>query len=122
MPVVTNNQLTLDFDPGLSERHPSLLACVREAALTHRSPLKTIAADMDLSQSELSRKLGDNPNDPRQFTVNDLEAFIKATGDVSTVYYLVEKYLQDDEQKQKRALSALIKKMPDILALLKAAA
>ena len=122
MPVVASNQLTLDFEPGMTERHSTLLSCIREAAITQRNPLKTIAADMDMSQSELSRKLGDNPNDVRQFTVNDLEAFIKATGDTTPIYYLVEKYLQDDESKQRRALTALIKKMPDILALLKAAA
>jgi len=121
MPVVASNQLTLDFEPGLTERHTSLLACVREAALTHRNPLKTIAADMDMSQSELSRKLSDNPDDKRNFSVADLEAFIAATGDTSPIYYLIEKYLHDDDQKRKRAISALVKRMPDILALLEAA-
>ena len=86
MPVVASNQLTLDFEPGLTERHTCLLSCIREAAHTHRNPLKTIAADMDMSQSELSRKLSDNPNDVRQFTVGDLEAFILATGDTTPVY------------------------------------
>ena len=30
MSVLSGNQLTLDFEPGLAERHASLLACVRE--------------------------------------------------------------------------------------------
>ena len=121
MTVAPASQLTLDFMPGLTERHISALDCVKQCAYSHRNPLKTIAADMDMSQSELSRKLANNPDDPRNFSLNDLEKFIAATGDVTPIYYLVEKYLEDEESKQKRALSELIKRMPEILTLLKAA-
>lgn len=117
--VHSTNQLTLDFDPGLADRHESLLSCIRQCAYTHRSPLKTIASDMDQSQSELSRKLSGNPEDPRRFTVDDLEKFIKATGDVTPVLYLVEKYLADEEAKQRAANQQLAKMLPDILALIK---
>lgn len=121
MSIKSSSQLTIDFTPGLTERHESLLDCVRECAYTNRNPLKTIAADMDLSQSELSRKLANNPEDPRKMSVGDLEKFIVATGDTTPIYYLIEKYLQDDSAKQKQAVSALVKVMPDILALLKQA-
>lgn len=121
MSIKSSSQLTIDFTPGLTERHESLLDCVRECAYTNRNPLKTIAADMDLSQSELSRKLANNPEDPRKMSVGDLEKFIVATGDTTPIYYLIERYLQDDSAKQKQAVSALVKAMPDILALLKQA-
>lgn len=114
-------QLTLDFMPGLSERHASALDCVRECAYTHRNPLKTIAADMDMSQSELSRKLSGNPDDSRRFTLDDLEHFIAATGDLTPIYFLVEKYLADDEIKQCRALCELAKIAPQLAALIKQA-
>lgn len=117
--VHSTNQLTLDFQPGLAERHDSLLACVRQCAYTHRNPLKTIAADMDQSQSELSRKLAGNPDDPRRFSVDDLEKFIQATGDITPVLYLVEKYLADEEAKQRAAHQQLAKMLPDVLALIK---
>lgn len=117
--VHSSSQLTLDFEPGLSERHDSLLACVRQCAYTHRSPLKTIAADMDQSQSELSRKLAGNLDDPRRLSVDDLERFIKATGDVTPVLYLVEKYLADEDAKQRAAHQQLAKMLPDVLALIK---
>jgi hypothetical protein len=120
MTTVSNSQLTLDFTPGLSERHATILDCVRAATYTHRNPLKTIAADMDLSQSELSRKLSGNPEDHRRFTVEDLEKFIAATGDMTPIYYLVEKYLTDEDVKQRRALAELAKQLPDVLALIKA--
>lgn len=118
-PVVSSSQLTLDFEPGLTERHHCALSVVREGAYSHRNPLKTLAADMDMSQSELSRKLGDNPNDPRQFTLNDLEKYLQASGDMTPLYYLIEKYLADDELKQRRAVAELSKQLPNILALVK---
>lgn len=83
MPIKSPTQLTIDFTPGLTERHDSLLDCIRHGAYSHRNPLKTIAADMDMSQSELSRKLGNNPDDPRKLSVGDLEKYIQATGDTS---------------------------------------
>jgi hypothetical protein len=120
MTVVSTSQLTLDFTPGLAERYASALDCVRAAAYSHRNPLKTISADMDMSQSELSRKLSGNPDDSRRFTLEDLELFITATGDLSPIYYLVEKYLTDEDVKQRRALSELARQLPEVLALIKA--
>lgn len=121
MTQVSSTQLTLDFEPGLTEKYPHLLDCVRGAAYTHRNPLKTIAADMDVSQSDLSRKLAGNPEDPRRFSLDDLERFLDATGDMSPVYWLVAKYLQDERVKQDRALQELAKQMPTLLALIAAA-
>lgn len=121
MTQVSSTQLTLDFEPGLTEKFPHLLDCVRATAYTHRNPLKTIAADMDVSQSDLSRKLAGNPDDPRRFSLDDLERFIDATGDMSPVYWLVAKYLQDERVKRDRALQELATQMPTLLALIAAA-
>lgn len=121
MSLNSATQLTIDFTPGLTERHDCLLDCVRQGAYSHRNPLKTIAADMDMSQSELSRKLANNPDDPRRLSVGDLERYIEATGDTTPIYWLIEKYLQDDSIKQKQAIAALTKALPDLLALLKSA-
>lgn len=118
-PVHSTNQLTLDFEPGLAERHETLLACVRQCAYTNKNPLKTIAADMDQSQSELSRKLSGNKDDPRRFSVDDLEHFIKATGDTTPILYLVEKFMADNETKQRAAHEQLARMLPDVLALIK---
>ncbi len=117
--VHSASQLTLDFEPGLVERHETLLACIRQCAYTNRNPLKTIAADMDMSQSDLSRKLSGNPDDPRRFSVDDLERFVSETGDVTPILYLVEKYLADEDTKQRAAHQRLAKMLPDVLALIK---
>lgn len=121
MPLNSATQLTIDFTPGLTERHDCLLDCIRQGAYSHRNPLKTIAADMDMSQSELSRKLANNPDDTRRLSVGDLEKYIQATGDTTPIYWLIEKYLQDDTVKQRQAMAALTKALPDLLALFKAA-
>lgn len=121
MTQVSSNQMTLDFEPGLSEKHPHLLDCIRSAAYTHRNPLKTIAADMDVSQSDLSRKLAGNPEDPRRFSVDDFERFLIATGDVTPIYWLIERFLQNEKLKHDRALQELAKQMPQLLALIAAA-
>ncbi len=119
MPALSASQLTLDFAPGLAERHDTLLACLRQCAYSNRNPLKTLAADMDMSQSELSRKLASNPDDTRRFSVEDLERFILATGDTTPILYLVEKYLADTDQKQRAAEQQLAKMLPDVLALIR---
>lgn len=116
-----SHQLSINFDPGLAERHQTALDCVRECAYTNKKPLKTLSADMDMSQSELSRKLGHNPDDPRRFTLDDLERFLTATGDLTPIYYLVEKYIEDSDLRQRRALAELIKLAPQLAALIKQA-
>jgi hypothetical protein len=114
-----SQQLTLNFEPGLSERHRSLKACVRERVYAHAKPLKIIAGDMDLSESELNRKLSENPNDPRNFSVDDLEAYLAKTGDHAPIYYLIEKYAVSTEAKQAYAAAELAKALPGIIALAK---
>lgn len=114
-------QLSLNFEPGLAERHRSLKACVRERVYTHPKPLKSIAADMDLSETELTRKLADNPNDTRNFNCDDLEAYIARTGDVTPIYYLIEKFAVSTEAKAAFAAAELAKILPQVMALAKQA-
>lgn len=112
-------QHTLNFDPGLAERWRSLKACMRERVYAHPKPLKCVAAEMDLSETELSRKLSENPNDTRDTTCDDLEAYIRATGDVTPVLYLVEKYAVNPEARRAYAAAELARALPEILALAK---
>lgn len=116
-----SGQLTLEFQASIVERHSTCLACVRQAAHTHRNPLKTIAADMDLSESELSRKLAQNEGDTRRFTLDDLERFVQATGDTTPIMYLVAKYLADKQALKNAALQELVTKLPDLMALIQQA-
>lgn len=112
-------QLTLNFKPGLAERFKSLRACLRHCVYGTVKPLKALAADMDLSESELSRKLSENPDDPRRFSVDDLEAYITASGDLTPLLYLNEKFAVSTEAKQAYAAAEFAKALPQILALAK---
>jgi hypothetical protein len=113
--------MPLEFAPGLTERHPTLLACCHEAAVRNERPMKAIAADMDMSSSDLGRKLAPADSDPRRLSVDDLVRLIEATGDLSPIYWLIEKFAIDDEAKQRRAQDALSKLLPDLIALAKQA-
>ena len=97
MTVKPDSQLTLNFDAGLTDIYKSCLDAVRDRIYKNPNPLKTIAADMDLSTSDLSRKLSENPDDVRKFTLADFEGYLAATKDYTPLYYLIEKYLADKD-------------------------
>ncbi|MED5607814.1 MULTISPECIES: hypothetical protein [Pseudomonas] len=88
-------QLTLNFEAGLVDSYPSCREYVAARVHQQGRQQKSIAADMDLSPSQLTRKLAQSPGDSCRFTLDDFETFIAATGDASPVLYLVEKYLAD---------------------------
>ena len=118
-------QLTLEFEPGMVERHPTAMDCLRASVYSGAKPIKTIAADMDLSSSTLSRKLAQEPDDPRRFSLDDLEHYIAATGDTSVVEYLAAKHLQSDDHRRMQTLSAasrLLAELGPLVAALKSVA
>lgn len=112
-------QLSLDFEPGLTERHKTLLSCIRECAYKSMKPMKAIAADMDLSESDLSRKLAGHESDTRRFTVDELVRFVEVTDDVTPINWLIEKFHLDDDAKMKHAATSFLKQLPQMVALAK---
>lgn len=98
------------------------LDCVRACARESGRSMKTVAADMGLSPSDLSRKLANKPQDPRRFTLNDLESFMQATGDYTPVLFLVQKYMPNLAVGERVAAAvALRAAVPQLQALLRAA-
>lgn len=112
-------QLSIDFDPGLTERHKTLLSCVRECAYKSLKPMKAIAADMDLSESDLSRKLSGHEGDTRRLTVDELVRFVEVTGDITPINWLVERFHLDDDAKLKHAATEFLKQLPQMVVLAK---
>ena len=104
------NQLSIDFNPDVTKSYGRCVEYV--AARVHQQgiPQKTIAADMDLSPSQLSQKLGHNDASSARFTLDDLEHFVQVTGDIEPIKYLVAKYLYksspEDIKKQIAELQA----------------
>jgi len=116
---MAKEQLTLDFEPGLSEQYQSALEVVRAGAYTR--PMKGLAADMDMSQSELSRKLAQNEHDPRKFTLDDFERYLSASGDLRPLEYLIERFMASESDKQRRAMAQVAELLPKFAALMKQA-
>ena len=80
-------------------------------------PLKAVAADLDMTSSELSRKLSNNPNDPVHFPLDCLPELITATGDLRPIYWLIEAFLDDADAKRKRDLEELSALIPRLQRL-----
>lgn len=110
-------QLSLDFEAGLTEKHSTLLEACAHVAQVAPVSMKVIAAELDCSPSDLTRKLASMPGDKRNLSVNDLVLLIQATGDMTPIYWLIEKFHLDDDQRSARAAKELTKVLPALLAL-----
>lgn len=102
------SQYTLNFEPSLVDRFSSLRAFLAHRSVVVHKPMKTVAADMDMAPSTLSRKLNPGDGDTQRFNVDDLEAWLTSTGDAAAVVeYLAAKFLDTDATRKQRALLQL---------------
>jgi hypothetical protein len=107
-------QLTLSLEPGVSI-HPTLKACV--AAGVYSRGVVAVAGKIDASPSHLCEAL--SGNDRRKFDVDDLEAYIAATGDTTPIQYLAAKFMRDASVVQQEALqriAAIAETLPGLMA------
>lgn len=118
MRVVAGSTLTLDLEPSLLQRFPSLRDCVHWSVLNDPRGLKAVAADCDLSQSELSRRLNPSDGDPRSCDVNLMVRVMQSTRDLTPLYYLMALFLTDEDTKRRHAVDQLSQLMPQIAQLL----
>ena len=116
-PAPAQEQLTLSFEPGLSDRYGSLRECV--ATGVYQRGLKRVAIDLDQAPSNLSVQLSDDPS--RNFSVDNLERYIEHTNDLTPVYYLVEKFIKPRDGRQEAALAQLPALAEQLQAMLKQA-
>lgn len=120
------SQLTLNFEPALPERWPTLRAFIAHRSAIVPKKQSTVAADMDLAPSTLSRKLNPSEGDTQRFNVDDFEAWLESTGDAPAVMeYLAAKFMDCDKARQQRTLASaerLIAELAKVLPALRAAA
>jgi len=99
-------QLVLDFEPTLAERWPTLRDYIRHRIeATPGRNAKSIAADLDIAPSTLSRKLAPREEDTQRFNCDDLERYIAATGDTAPIEYLAAKYMQRADVRKAAAIA-----------------
>jgi hypothetical protein len=94
MTSISRQQLTLSLEPSVVERWPTLRRFLAHRVEVQPKPAKTIAAEMDMSPSALSRKLNPGDADTARFNIDDLELYLERTGDVAAVIeYLATKFM-----------------------------
>ena len=124
MPSAPDAQLTLNFEPALPDRFRTLRDFIAHRVQVQAKPAKTIAADMDMSPSTLSRKLSPGDGDTQRFNLDDLEHYIAVTGDTGAIEYLAAKFLCSDQSRKVRALArveTLSAELAGLVAALKGA-
>ena len=111
-------QLEIDFTPGLTEQFPDFSDCLKASVYGCGRQFKAIAADLDMSASELSRKLANNPSDNVNFPAKLLPELLASTKDLSPLYWLLERFVEQPEAKRRRALDQLVefsRQLPELL-------
>jgi len=114
-------QLSLNFEGGLTARFRSLREVVQSAVLTSSLGVTGVAGKMDMGHSELSRRLDAGAADNRPLRVDDLVDIIEHTGDHRPIYWLIERFLQSPEIKRTMAIDQLADLMPQIAELVRQA-
>lgn len=111
------NQLVLDFEPGLTDRFGSARECVAQGV--YQRGLKRVAGDLNEAPGNLSVKLSEDP--VRHFSLDMFETYVEKTGDLTPIYYLVEKFLGDQRSSKQAAVEQIQQLGPQLMALLKQA-
>lgn len=112
-------QLTLELKPGLTQQYRSLREVVAAAVYQYRGGIGGVAQALDMSPSDLGRRLNHGDGDPlRNLDIDHLAQIIEATGDHRPIHWLIETFVPSDEQKRKSAVDQLSNLMPQIAALL----
>lgn len=112
-------QHSFDFTPGLTTQFPRLRDVLCAAVYGSRSGLKGVAADLDVSPSELSRMLNREQGDPRKLDVEDAVAIVASTGDTRPVQWMIERFLHNPEQQRATAAVQIAQMLPALAQLCK---
>ena len=110
-------QLSLNFEGGLTTRYQTLREVVHAAVLASPLGVVGIAGKLDMGHSELSRRLEASAADNRPLRVDDMVRIVEITKDLRPIYWLVERFLQTPEMKQAVALDQLAAILPHVVAL-----
>ena len=108
-------QLTLDMEPGLTERYSSLKEVI--AAGVYRQGLKRVAGKLYVYPGNLSVMLADDGQ--RHFDVTLLEQYISEFDDVTPILYLAAKFCGDrfaDRDDALGRVQSLLEELPGLLA------
>jgi hypothetical protein len=114
-------QLNITFQPGLSQKSRSLRDHL--ATQVYSRGLTRVAGRLDMAPSKLTEKLAgvDSGGKTRGMTIDELEDYIAKNDDLSPIYYLIEKYLHDEDARRDEAMAQLAQLAQSLPAMLAAA-
>lgn len=112
-------QMNLSFEPGLAQRYRSLVECV--AAGVYQRGLGRVAAQVDVAPSHLSAQLSGGGEGNRKLAAETLEDYIEKTGDMTPIFYLVDRYCRDPKIQQQEAMARLAQLAEQLAPLMQAA-
>lgn len=111
-------QLTLDYTPGLTARFKTIKQVCAHAVYGSRAGLSGVAAALDMSPSELSKRLSETDStDNRPLRDIDIERIVTETRDPTLVYWMVERFIGDPSAKKAQAMEQLVALVPIFTAL-----
>ena len=93
-------QLSIEFEPDVVRAYEWADEYVASRVHQQKAPQKTIAMEMDLSPSQLSRKLAPDDHDQARFTLKDFERYMRATRDMEPLKYLVAKHMTPETKEE----------------------
>jgi hypothetical protein len=99
------------------ERFSSLRECV--ATGVYQRGLSNVAPSLDKAPGNLSVELSEDPT--RKFGVESLELYIEKFGDLTPIYYLIEKFLHKPDTTHDAALAELKPVLTQLVPLFKKA-
>jgi hypothetical protein len=114
--------MQLHLEPGLSRKFRSLRRAT--ADVVYRAGLDRCAIAADEGPGNFSKSLADRQkgdSTARRFDLDALEAVLDETADYTPIYYLIDKYLRDDQARRDEAVARLGSMLPELTALLKQA-
>jgi hypothetical protein len=106
------NQLTLNFTPGLTAQYRSLREVAAAAVYASRKGVAGVAGDLDMSPTDLTKRLNIDGAEPRPLRVEDLEGIVASTGDHRPIFWLIEKFLRDPATQQQQAIAQIAQLLP----------
>lgn len=118
---MSNSQFMPPFQPGLTAQFPRFRDILINTVYTSRKGLNGVAADLDQSPSDLSKRLSSEHGDPRPMREEDILGILESTKDVRAIYWLVEKFIQSPDAQKTQAIAQLAELMPMIQGLVETA-
>lgn len=112
-------QFALDFAPGLSDKYPRWEDTLNHAVYSSRLGLNGVAARLDQSPSDLCKRLAGE--ETRPLRARDAIRIIEETGDMTPVFWLIDKFIKDPEARKQEAMAQIPALVAQLESLLKTA-